>query len=114
MVMESFSSSISTEHPSARIMSAVMSTSPTRGVLSSVLGALPSKAATMCLVTAFLEPRTRTEPFSGPAGSTIHVAFGVDKEAAVTMAPFLQRGEYERENERPHAVYGWLRTSFCR
>jgi hypothetical protein len=43
----------------------------------------------MCLVTAFFEPRTRTEPLSGPPGSTTHVAFGVDKEAAVTVGALL-------------------------
>ena len=49
-------------------MSAVIRTSPTSGALVIVLGSVPSMAATMCLVTAFLEPVTRTSPTSGPLG----------------------------------------------
>ena len=55
--------------PTAVRMPAVMSTSPTSGTLVMVLGPCPRMAATMCLVTAFLEPRTSTSPRSGPAGS---------------------------------------------
>src|SRR5580658_4269691 len=50
-----------------------MSTSPTCGALRITLGPSPSIAATMCLVTAFLEPRTEMSPRSGPDGSTVHV-----------------------------------------
>jgi hypothetical protein len=50
-----------------------MSTSPTSGAFRMVLGPSPSIAATMCLVTAFFEPRTEMSPRSGPDGSTCHV-----------------------------------------
>jgi len=63
-------SSVRTSAPSERRMSAVMATSPTSGALSIVLGPAAMNAATMCLVTAFFEPRTRTSPRSGPTGST--------------------------------------------
>ena len=49
-------------------MSAVMATSPTDGALVMVLGSVPSRAATMCLVTAFLDPLTLTCPTRGPLG----------------------------------------------
>ena len=39
-----------------------------------VLGASPSIAATMCLETAFFDPRTRISPRSGPDGSTCQVS----------------------------------------
>jgi hypothetical protein len=60
--------SISTPTPSEVRMSAVMPTSPTSGALVIVLGAVPSMAATMCLVTAFFDPLTSTSPTSGPLG----------------------------------------------
>ena len=66
-VMEFFDRS--TPAPMARRMPAVMSTSPTSGMLVIVLGPVPSMAATMCLVTAFFEPRTSTVPRRGPLGS---------------------------------------------
>ena len=61
--------SISTSRPIDRRMSAVMPTSPTAGALVIVDGVSAISAATMCLVTAFLEPATRTSPRSGPLGS---------------------------------------------
>src|SRR5271154_3809674 len=51
-----------------------MSTSPTSGAFPIVLGPSPSIAATMCLVTAFFDPRTEMSPRSGPDGSTCHVS----------------------------------------
>src|SRR5579871_5304614 len=51
-----------------------MSTSPTSGAFRMVLGSSPSIAATMCLVTAFFDPRTEMSPRSGPDGSTCHVS----------------------------------------
>src|SRR5580704_15013197 len=51
-----------------------MSTSPTSGALRIVLGPSPSIAATMCLVTAFFDPRTAMSPRSGPDGSTCQVS----------------------------------------
>jgi hypothetical protein len=51
-----------------------MSTSPTSGALRIVLGPSPSIAATMCLVTAFFDPRTTMSPRSGPDGSTCQVS----------------------------------------
>ncbi len=45
-----------TPAPIARRIPAVISTSPTWGTLEIVLGPWPKMAATMCLVTAFLEP----------------------------------------------------------
>ena len=51
-----------------------MSTSPTSGALRIVLGPSPSIAATMCLVTAFFDPRTPISPRSGPDGSTCQVS----------------------------------------
>src|SRR5262249_46345546 len=57
----------------ASSIAAVMSTSPTSGTLRIVLGPSPSIAATMCLDTAFFEPRTRISPRSGPDGSTCQV-----------------------------------------
>ena len=59
--------------PADSSIAAVMSTSPTCGALRMTLGPSPSIAATMCLVTAFLEPRTEMSPRSGPDGSTTHV-----------------------------------------
>src|SRR5580693_3757934 len=50
-----------------------MSTSPTSGALRITLGPSPSIAATMCLVTAFFDPRTSMSPRSGPEGSTSQV-----------------------------------------
>jgi hypothetical protein len=41
--------------------------------LRMTLGPSPSIAATMCLVTAFFDPRTEMSPRSGPDGSTTHV-----------------------------------------
>ena len=55
-------------------MSAVMPTSPTSGALVIVLGSVPSMAATMCLVTAFLDPLTATSPTSGPLGRMCHAS----------------------------------------
>src|ERR1022692_3482800 len=55
-------------------IAAVMSTSPTSGAFRIVLGPSPSIAATMCLVTAFFEPRTWMSPRSGPDGSTCQVS----------------------------------------
>ena len=57
-------------NPIAFSMAAVMSTSPTSGAFRIVLGPSPSIAATMCLVTAFFDPRTEMSPRSGPDGST--------------------------------------------
>src|SRR5580692_1228160 len=59
----------------ASSIAAVMSTSPTSGALRIVLGPSPSIAATMCLVTAFFDPRTPISPRSGPDGSTCQVSF---------------------------------------
>ena len=61
-------------NPIAFSMAAVMSTSPTSGAFRIVLGPSPSIAATMCLVTAFFDPRTEMSPRSGPDGSTCHVS----------------------------------------
>ena len=66
--IEMRSPSISTPTPSEVRMSAVIPTSPTSGALVIVLGAVPSMAATMCLVTAFFDPLTSTSPTSGPLG----------------------------------------------
>jgi hypothetical protein len=63
------SASRSTVAPRERSIEAVISTSPTRGAFEIRLGPSPSRAATMCLVTAFFEPRTVTSPRSGPVGS---------------------------------------------
>src|SRR5260370_15612405 len=59
----------------ASSIAAVMSTSPTSGALRIALGPSPSIAATMCLVTAFFDPRTWISPRSGPDGSTCQVSF---------------------------------------
>src|SRR4051812_37837998 len=67
--MVTHESSMSTAQPRSRSMPAVMSTSPTAGQFSMALGEPPSTAATMCLVTAFFEPRTVTSPRRGPTGS---------------------------------------------
>jgi len=58
----------------ASSIAAVMSTSPTSGAFLMVLGPSPSIAATMCLVTAFFDPRTVMSPRSGPDGSTCQVS----------------------------------------
>src|SRR6516165_11870723 len=58
----------------ASSIAAVMSTSPTSGALRIVLGPSPSIAATMCLLTAFFDPRTEMSPRSGPDGSTSQVS----------------------------------------
>ena len=63
-----------TTKPTASSIAAVMSTSPTSGAFLMVLGPSPSIAATMCLVTAFFDPRTPMSPRSGPDGSTCHVS----------------------------------------
>jgi len=63
-----------TWYPMASSIAAVMSTSPTSGAFLIVLGPSPSIAATMCLVTAFFDPRTAMSPRSGPDGSTCHVS----------------------------------------
>ena len=63
-----------TPNPMASSIAAVMSTSPTSGAFLIVLGPSPSIAATMCLVTAFFDPRTPMSPRSGPDGSTCHVS----------------------------------------
>ena len=63
-----------TSYPMASSIAAVMSTSPTSGALRIVLGPSPSIAATMCLVTAFFDPRTPMSPRSGPDGSTCQVS----------------------------------------
>jgi hypothetical protein len=63
-----------TPNPMASSIAAVMSTSPTSGAFLIVLGPSPSIAATMCLVTAFFDPRTAMSPRSGPDGSTRHVS----------------------------------------
>ena len=63
-----------TPKPTASSIAAVMSTSPTSGAFLIVLGPSPSIAATMCLVTAFFDPRTPISPRSGPDGSTCHVS----------------------------------------
>ena len=67
-----------------------MSTSPTTGAFRIVLGPSPSIAATMCLVTAFFDPRTEMSPRSGPDGSTCHVSVtqttvGAPGQAADTL-----------------------------
>ena len=64
----------STWYPTASSIAAVMSTSPTSGAFLIVLGPSPSIAATMCLVTAFFDPRTEMSPRSGPDGSTCQVS----------------------------------------
>ena len=51
-----------------------MPTSPTAGALVIVDGESPMRAATMCLVTAFFDPATRTSPRSGPLGSMCQTA----------------------------------------
>src|SRR5260370_6250971 len=58
----------------ASSIAAVTSTSPTSGALRIVLGPSPSIAASMCLVTAFFDPRTPMSPRSGPDVSTCQVA----------------------------------------
>src|SRR6202041_2522008 len=63
-----------TSYPMDSSIAAVMSTSPTSGALRIVLGPSPSIAATMCLVTAFFDPRTPMSPRSGPDGSTCQVS----------------------------------------
>ena len=70
------SPSISTPTPSDVRMSAVMPTSPTAGALEMVLGSVPSMAATMCLVTAFLDPLTFTWPTNGPLGRMCQASAG--------------------------------------
>ncbi|MEZ5138444.1 MAG: hypothetical protein R2711_06670 [Acidimicrobiales bacterium] len=67
-VMDPAAASWSTSTPSERRMSAVICTSPTSGTWRMVLAPSPSTAATMCLVTAFFEPRMNTSPRSGPEG----------------------------------------------
>jgi len=47
-----------------------MATSPTSGTCRMVLTPLPKMAATMCLVTAFFDPRMKTSPRRGPEGVT--------------------------------------------
>nr|WP_230208138.1 hypothetical protein [Microlunatus sp. Gsoil 973] len=66
------SSDRSTVIPMCSTMPAVSPTSPTSGVLVIVLGLLANMAATMCLLTAFLAPRTVTSPRNGPDGSISH------------------------------------------
>ncbi len=63
------SPSMTTSRPIERRMLAVIPTSPTAGALEMVDGESAMRAATMCLVTAFLEPATRTSPRRGPLGS---------------------------------------------
>ena len=76
-----------------------MSTSPTSGAFRMVLGSSPSIAATMCLVTAFFDPRTEISPRSGPDGSTCHVSVtqttvGARPGSAVRPAPSGLPGTY--------------------
>ena len=71
-VISSLPSSWLTPAPIARRISAVIWTSPTSGTLVMVLGPSPRMAATMCLVTAFLEPKTSTSPIRGPLGWMNH------------------------------------------
>ena len=66
--------SMATSRPIERRMSAVMPTSPTAGALVIVDGESPIRAATMCLVTVFFDPATRTSPRSGPLGSMYQTA----------------------------------------
>ena len=53
-----------------------MPTSPTAGALVIVDGVSAMSAATMCLVTAFLDPATATSPRSGPEGSMRQASAG--------------------------------------
>ena len=64
-----------------------MSTSPTSGAFLIVLGPSPSIAATMCLVTAFFDPRTWISPRSGPDGSTCHVSVTLTTVGAPPARP---------------------------
>ncbi len=98
MVMAS--PSISTPTPSEVRMSAVMPTSPTAGALVMVLGSVPSMAATMCLVTAFLDPLTLTCPTRGP--------FGRMCQASATGSTMASEGSGVAwdARTRPHAPRG--------
>ena len=73
--------SMTTSRPIERRMSAVMPTSPTAGALVIVDGESPMRAATMCLVTAFFDPATRTSPRSGPLGSMCQTASHLHRRA---------------------------------
>src|ERR1700722_8895672 len=64
-----------------------MSTSPTSGAFVIVLCPSPSIAATMCLVTAFFDPRTQMSPRSGPDGSTCHVSVTQTTVGALQRQP---------------------------
>src|SRR6202035_1319347 len=86
-----------TWYPMDSSIAAVMSVSPTSGTLRIVLGASPSIAATMCLVTAFFDPRTRISPRSGPDGSTCQVPV-----TQITVRPKLPcPGESEAFDHEP-------------
>src|SRR6478735_4645061 len=79
--MVALSSPMSTATPRERRMSAVICTSPTSGADRITLGPSPRTAATMCFVTAFLEPRTETSPRRGPEGSTAHARSAMSGQA---------------------------------
>src|SRR3546814_8776113 len=87
-------------------MSAVIPTSPTAGALRMVDGVLPMRAATMCLVTAFLEPATCTSPLRGPLGSMCQdgPALALDASAGGVMGERLSvdcLGRTARGSGRP-------------
>src|SRR5215467_10368886 len=73
-----------------------MSTSPTSGTLRIGLGPSPSIAATMCLDTAFFDPRTRISPRSGPDGSTCQVPA---MQHTVRANPPTPRGPAESDRQ---------------
>ena len=86
-------SSCSTPTPSERRMSAVMATSPTSGTWRMTLGPSPSTAATMCLVTAFFEPRMKTSPRRGPEGATDQALGGIMARVRRHPAPAPRRAD---------------------
>src|SRR4051812_48747007 len=67
------SSSTSTSHPRLSSIPLVISISPISGQFWITQGSSARRAATMCLVAAFFEPRTVTSPWSGPIGSILQV-----------------------------------------
>src|SRR5580693_10701917 len=98
-------------------IAAVMSTSPTSGTLRMVLGASPSIAATMCLETAFFDPRTRISPRSGPDGSTCQVSVTLitvraklpgpgQLDGVAGTAPAARSGSITRANARGPCAAG--------
>ena len=76
--------------PTCSSMPAVIPTSPTSGALLIMLGPSPSIAATMCLLTAFLAPRTVTSPRNGPDGSIRQTASALCA-ACLTVSDGIRR-----------------------